>query len=305
MQVLKLTALVVFAIGARPARADIDNQKADKLFEEALALRQINPIQACAKFAEALTYNPQAIGTHLNVAKCDEDQGRIATAATRYREIIDRAVDQKLDEYRNEAQARLDAIAAYVPYVTISFAVAPPDGAKVVVDDRLVEIKGKTRIALDPGERKIVVSAPGWVSHTTTVVVAKKDDKSVELPALVKASANTRRTIGKVAVLSGGALIAASVGVALVARGRYNDAKERCPADADGTLICTSTDDLSALDSAKTLGNVGTVLGIVGLASAAVGGVLWWRSPTERRAGITSVEVFGGNATGVALHGRF
>ena len=288
------------------AVADIDNVKADKLFEEALALRKINPIQACAKFAEALTYNPQAIATHLNVAKCDEDQGRIASAVARYREIVDRAMEAKLDDYRKEAETRLAAIQDDVPYVTISFAVPPPQGVKVVVDDKVVEITGKTRIAIDPGERKIVVTAPGRVTHVTTLVIGKKDDKAVSLPALAKASANTLRTIGKISVLSGGALFVASVGVALVARGRYNDAKKRCPPDAMGTLVCTDPDDLTALDSAKTLGNVGTALGIVGLASAAVGGVLWWRSPSsERKAGVTRVEVFGGNTAGVALHGQF
>ncbi len=302
MSKLAATALM---LSATSAFADIDNAKADQLFKEALALRTVNPIQACAKFAEALTYNPQAIGTHLNVAKCDEDQGRIASAAEKYAEIIDRAREQKLDDFRKEAETRLDGLKDEVPHVTISFVDGAPEGVKVVIDDRVIKLDGKTRIAIDPGERKIVVTAPGRVNHVTTIVIARKDDKSIELPALALASANTRRTIGKITVLSGGVLLATSVAVALVARGRYNDAKDRCPADAEGTLVCSDADDLSALDSAKTLGNVGTVLGIVGLASAAVGGVLWWRSPTERRAGVTRVEVFGGNATGVALHGRF
>ena len=65
-------------------------------------------------------------------------------------------------------------------------------------------------------------------------------------------------------------------------------------------------DDLRAFDSAKTLGNVGTVIGIGGLVIAAAGGVLWWRaSAKERRAGITRLDVVQCETTGLALHGRF
>jgi len=299
-----MTKLLVLAIlsASAPAIAEIDNAKADQLFQEALALRAVNPAQACAKFAEALTYNLQAIGTHLNVARCDEEQGKIASAADRYAEIIDRARAQKLDDFLEEAERRLDAIKDEVPHVTISFGVAPPENARVVIDDRVIKIAGKTRVALDPGERKIVVTAPGRVTHVTTLIVAKRDDKAVVLPALAHTGGNSVRTFGKIAVGSGGALIVASVAVALVARGRYNEAKKTCPANDEGTLVCSDADDLASLDSAKTLGNVGTGLGIVGLASVAVGGVLWWRSPSERRAGVTRVEL---NSRGVAVHGRF
>lgn len=303
MQITKLIAGGLLVAVPRLATADIDNAKADKLFEEALALRKVNPLQACAKFAEALTYNPQAIATHLNVAQCDEQQGRIASAAAKYREIIDRAANQKLDDYRKEAQARLDAIGEDIPHLTLTFA-ERIDGIRVMIDDQVVDATG--RLEVDPGERKIAVSAPGRIGHVTTVLVARRDDKTIALPALQKAISTSRRTFGKVSLISGGALFAASVGVALIASRRYHDAADRCPADATGTLVCTTTEDLSALDSARTLGNVGTVIGIVGLAAAAAGGVLWWTAPSEQRTGVTRVGVTGGTHTaGVALHGRF
>ncbi len=307
MQGSKLLFVVVGVLAVTsPAQADIDNTKADKLFEEALKLRATSPAQACVKFAEALTYNPQAIATHLNVARCDEDQGRIASAAAKYREIIDRAANQKQDDYRAEAQSRLDALTEDIPHITLWFHAAAPEGAQVLVDDKTIEISGRTRIEVDPGERRVVVTAPGRVGWVSTVVLTKRDDKGIELPDLAKAQVSSRRLIGKLAVITGGVLFATSVGVALVARGRYNDAKQRCPADAGGTLICESADDLSKLDSAKTLGNVGTVIGIVGLAGAIAGGVWWWTAPTEKQPGIARIDVFGGSHTaGVALHGRF
>lgn len=305
MQGTKLL-VVLGALAASPAAADIDNAKADKLFEEALKLRATNPAQACAKFAEALTHNPQAIATHLNVARCDEDQGRLASAAAKYREIIDRAANQKQDDYRAAAQSRLDGLTEDIPHVTLWFRTTAPEGVKVLVDDKTIEVSGRTRIEVDPGERRIVVTAPGRVGWVSTLAIAKRDDKGVELPELAKAQVSSRKTIGKLTAITGGALVAASVGVALVARGRYNDAKDRCPADAGGTLVCASADDLSKLDSAKTLGNVGTVIGLVGLAGAIAGGVLWWTSPTEKQTGVARVDVFGGSHTaGVALHGRF
>jgi tetratricopeptide (TPR) repeat protein len=300
--------VVLGVLAAAPAAADIDNAKADKLFEQALKLRASDPAKACAKFTEALTYNPQAIATHLNVARCDEEQGRIASAAAKYREIIDRAANQKQDDYKAEAQSRLDALTEDVPHMTLWFHTGAPEGAKVLVDDKMIAISGRTRIEVDPGERRIVVTAPGRVGWVSTIVIAKRDDKGVELPELAKAQVgSSRRLVGKVTMITGGALFAASVGVALVARGRYNDAKKRCPADDDGVLVCTDADDLSKLDSAQTLGNVGTVIGIVGLAGAIAGGVLWWTAPTEKqRTGVARIDMFGSSHTaGLALHGRF
>lgn len=304
-RVHKQIALGVLVALPRLASADIDNAKADKLFEEALKLRESNPTLACRKFAEALTYNPQAIATHLNVAGCDEDQGRIASAAAKYREIVDRAANQKLEDYKAEAQSRLDALTEDIPHLTLWFKDAP-DGAVVMVDDKPIAISGRTRFEIDPGERRIVVTAPGRVGWESKVVIAKRDDKGVELPALAKVGGTSRKTIGKVTLIAGGAVFAASVGVALVARGRYNDAKTNCPADAEGTLVCTDPADLSAMDSARTLGNVGTVLGVVGIAGAIAGGVLWMTAPAEQRTGVARIDVFGGgHSAGVALHGRF
>jgi hypothetical protein len=137
----------------------------------------------------------------------------------------------------------------------------------------------------------------------TTLIIARLDDKAVVIPALAVAR-SPRRTIGKIALVTGGALLATSVGVALVALGRYNDAKERCP-EAAGQLVCMDPSDLRSLENAKGLGNVGTAIGVIGLVGVLAGGVLWWSSPSERSTGVTRVEVLGGQTTGLALRGRF
>jgi TctA family transporter len=169
-------------------------------------------------------------------------------------------------------------------------------------------MSGKTRIEVDPGERKIRVTAPGRASYATTIVLAKKDDKTIDIPALGKAGGNPRRTFGKIAVFSGAGLFAASIGVALIAKSRQDGAN--CMKDPNGgpDLICATADDLSKFDGAKTLGNVGTVIGTVGVVGAVVGTVLWLTAPAERtdRPRAARLDVFGdGNSAGVALRGRF
>src|SRR6266550_531597 len=95
---LLAVGLVVFA--ATSARADVDIPTADKTFDEGQKLK------------ESLGYNPNAVGTMLNVALCEQQAGHIGTAMKLFSEARDRGKEQNLGEHVKLAEQHIAEIAA-------------------------------------------------------------------------------------------------------------------------------------------------------------------------------------------------
>jgi len=299
-------AISTFAISMALAPA-ASADKAEDLFKEGVALRESNAEQACQKFEESLGFNPAAIGTLLSVAICDEERGRIASAVGKFRDVADRAREQNYGEYLRAAEAHLAALLPDLSHLTLTFAELAPE-TKVLLDDRVVGVEQMGKLAVDPGDRVIVVTAPGRVAYRTTVRIEKRETKTLEIPRLANSVVkSSRRTIGKITVAAGGAAIGTGIVLGLVARSRYNSAAEElCTKNAAGELVC-SGDGASRIESARTLGNVGTVVTLVGIGTALVGGALWWRSSTAERTGGVSYlgPQVGPGGAGVVAIGRF
>lgn len=301
----------------RGAAAEIDIKRADALFAEGLALRETDLGKACEKFRESMELNPQAIGTLLNVALCDEKQGRIASAVAKFSEARDRAKEQQLPEYIAAAQEHIDKLAPDVPKITLKFVEPPLPDTKIVVDEQVVALDKITQLPIDPGERVVVVSAPGRVTFKQTVTIAIRARETLEIPPLarsVRIVKSSRRTIGKITVASGIGVTAVGVTLGLVARSRWNAQFEPAIAgmpesapcmEVGGDLRC-SPEGFRATNRARTFGTVGTVVGVVGLATVAAGTVLWLTAPrdaTETHVGI--VPTISPDAVGVVAAGRF
>jgi hypothetical protein len=301
MRLVSVLALVLALMMAAPhvARAE-DVKKADRLFREGIALKGTNVTQACAKFEESLQYNAQAIGTLLNVALCDERLGRIASAVGKYREARDRAREQDLPEHLAAAEEKLAALEPDLPHVTITFTEPPTDGTQILIDDKILPLARAIRHPEDPGKRVIVVTAPGRVAFKTTIELRLRQVEEVVVPRLAPSAANTRRTLGKIITASGGLALATGITLGLVARSRYNSV------DCGALKMCDSNDDHLVTESARTLGNVGTVVGIVGLAAIGVGAYLWIRSPAAADAPkVSIVPGLGPDGGGILAIGRF
>jgi hypothetical protein len=269
---------VVLVAFARPALADIDNDQADKLFKQAVELRDKDPAKACELFEQALGFNPQAIGTRLNVALCDERLGRIASAVEKFSEVADRAREQKLDEYLRVAEERLAALGPDVPFVTITFAGALAPNTTVVIDDRVIPQDKLAKLAIDPGDRVVVVSAPGRVAYRKSIRILKHSTTTLEIPELTASVIkSSRRTIAKIGVAAGGGLAVSGIVLGLVARSRYNSTFD---AECDARNNVCSAQGASDIESARTLGNVGTAITVLGLGTAIAGGVLWYLAPS-------------------------
>jgi len=291
---------------ASTATADVDIAKADKLFAEGLALRDSNVEQSCAKFEESLTYNPQAIGTLLNVALCDEKLGRIASAVTKFSEARDRAKEQQLADHLKAAEEHIAALTPELPYLKIRFTSPPIADTKILVDDQVVPMAKVERFPVDPGERVIVVSAPGRLPHQVKIVIAKREEKEVEIGELAKSVTvkSSRRTIGIITTASGAAAIATGVVIGLVAKRRYDD--QFGPGLCEGDPVRCPPENQTQTENARTLGNVGTVVGAVGLAATGVGLYLWLRAPksTEQRQ-VSILPHVSPESAGLAAVGRF
>jgi tetratricopeptide (TPR) repeat protein len=264
------------------ASADPKVDRADELFAEGKALLESNLLQACAKFDESLRYNPAAIGTLLNVALCDEKLGRLASAVAKFSEARDRAQEQGLTQHVLAAEQHITTLEPDVPHLTIRLTESLPD-TKVLVDNRLVLLDALTSIAMDPGERVIVVSAPDRLPYRNQLIIGKAEHKEIIIPALARSVTirSSQRRIGQLLTLTGSAALGTGIGLGLYARNLYHKqfghtdpGDGLCTTDA----VCEPTGQKQT-QRARTLGNVATAIGGAGIVVAAIGAYLWYRAP--------------------------
>jgi hypothetical protein len=305
------TAVVLCAtLAASRAFAETDIKAADELFAKGLALRETNLEQSCSYFEQSLAKNPQAIGTLMNVALCDEKLGKIASAVEGFAEARDRAKEGNLPEYATEAEAHIAALAPDVPKVTIKFLGERPAGTRVLIGERVIgpeRYEGGKQVNVDPGELVIVVSAPGRLAFETKMLINKKEQKAIEVPELEKGITvkSSRRTVGIITTATGGAALITGAILGLVANNIYDKNHDKCTI-VDGADVC-DPEQQSETERARTIGNVGTVVGALGLAAAGVGIYLWLSAPdesTEQRR-VTIVPDITSDSAGLTAIGRF
>jgi len=306
----------VAALAGRAVAEPVNSAKvtrADQLFAEGKALLASNLLQACGKFDESLRENPAAIGTLLNVALCDEKLGRIASAVAKFTEARDRAIEQGLREHVRAAEDHIKALQPSIPHVAIKLAEQLP-GTTVVLDDAVIPVTALDHIAVDPGERVIVVSAPARLPYRTTLVIGKAEHRDVAIPVLAASIVvhSSLRRIGQISTIGGGVLMATGVGIGLYARDLY---RSQFGHQQAGDGLCDATNHCEAhgqsrTQRAHTLGNVGTAVGLIGVGVALAGGYLWLSSPGESSADpldkrVTIAPQLGPDGLGLAAVGRF
>ncbi|MBC7976717.1 MAG: hypothetical protein H7138_17220 [Myxococcales bacterium] len=308
-------AVLVIVVGVAPAHADdkLDPklEKADRLFDEGRALMESNLLQACDKFDQSLRENPAAIGTLLNVALCDEKLGRFASAVAKFSEARDRAKEQQLTEHQRAAEEHIAALEPSVPHLKLSLREMLPD-TKILIDDRVIPIASIADVAVDPGERVLVVSAPARLPYRTKLLVAKAERKTVVVPALARSVTVTssRRRIGQIVTVAGVLAIGTGAGIGVYADRLFDQQFEKeCTHDAVLGDRC-SPDGLRRTQRAQSLGNVGTIVGITGAAIGVAGAILWITAPSRRSLeandrAVTLVPQLGAESLGVVALGRF
>jgi hypothetical protein len=276
-------AAAFLAPGASLAQKPADaTQEAQRLFVEGReAVARGDRKAGCAKFRASLAL-AAVPNTIFNVAQCDEQDGRLLQALARWRQGLSLLAEG--DERLNVAKQRSEDVERRIPRLVLRLAPDAPPGSRVLVDGAEIGPTSLgTPVSVDPGERSVVVEAPGRQAQRASVRVAEGDRRELELTAgpassVVEAppppppgGGDVRRTLGFVAGGIGvaGFVVAGVTGGMLVSRNAEIEGK--CP-----NKVCSS-DGKDAIDSTGplfTANTIGWVAGIAGV-SAGVGLLLW------------------------------
>ena len=310
MRCLWLGFVGVMAV-AGIVRGDDNTSAADQKFAEAMKLREAGKEpDACVRFKESYALNPNAIGTILNIARCAEEEGKTGTAVRMFTEARDRAREQNLKPQTEAAEQHLGQLVDHVPHLALAFVEPLPPEAKIVVADRVVDAGSAGDIIVDPGDVRVVISAPGRVPYETTVKFEPKGDhehKAISVPKLAYPTTikNGRRTAGKVTAVAGAAIALGGVVIGIVARRDYNNATGPTHCTDLGSVRACDTEQLNAANRARDVGNIGTIVGLTGVAIGAAGVALWMLSPNRDEHAVAIVPTLSPTEAGLAAVGRF
>jgi tetratricopeptide (TPR) repeat protein len=319
-----MTIVLLAGLGPGPAAAqqDRDEAAAEKLFRQGRALMEQGDFdRACLAFEASHKLDP-ASGTLLNLALCNEEQGKVASAWALYREAEDLARREGQEKREAAARERARALQAELPRLLIEVA------AQGRVPGLSIEREGSAvdaalwgqAVYVDPGAHRIVARAPGYREWVAEIMIEKGEQASVEVPALQPGatetggsgedggasgkSGRTRRIVGLGAGGAGVAALAAGLGFGWSARSTWNDAFSSGLCDSDA-LTCSPAGQVQT-DRARSRALVSNILVAAGVALAATGVVLYVTAPGRaEKAGIAVVPVAGPGEIGVAVQGGF
>ena len=314
-------AAIAVAIGlgclAAPAHAD----RADQLFKKGKKLLgEKKYAEACRAFEQSDQLDP-SIGAKLNVARCFQEWGKLATAWRWYTDAETMAAGAK-DDRAPKIRELLADLDRHVPRLIVSLpADAATDHLVVRLDGAELELTSLgSEQRVDPGRHRIETVIDGAKqgrsvdlerggSAEVTLDVPVRPPQSVK-PVTTRAGGDddpvrTRRLLG-LGTGGGGVLLIGIAGiVTLRARGDYQHAlSAHC---SDNKDMCDEIGQ-TATHSARRRANISTGLTIAGLAAVGAGLYLYF---TARRAEAPEtghamyVAPSLGDATGVVVGGAF
>ena len=293
-------------------------QRAELLFREGReAVDRSDYATGCAKFAESLRLT-QRPGPLLNLANCEEHQGRFVSALAHWTDGI--ALLPAGDERVVAARQRVEALSRRIPRLTVVLAPSAPQGAKVTLDGAPISPAALgVPQPTDLGEHVVVAAAPGHSDARSTLLLGEGERREITVtPGMPVAAApstaappivapppppgsNGARTAGF--VIGGVGLAGVAVGAITggMTIGKKSTVDEEC-----GANRCTGQPAQDAASAGKTLSTVSTVAFIAGGVGLAAGVVLVLtsgphRAPTTATLGATPL--LGGGA--LSLGGSF
>jgi hypothetical protein len=326
-----LLLVISVALGASSASAQTrDPAAGEALFQEGRRLMKSGDYAAaCPKLEESLRLDP-AVGTLVNLAMCEEQNGRTATAWQHWRAAADQIPAS--DKRRATAVTRAAALEKSLARLTITLGPDASAEAEVKRDGvRLGKASLGLALPVDPGKHLVVVSAPGREPREYEVNVKARESQSltVEPGAEIKVAA---APVGEAAperwgdgpagnpvlvtqtppappekptpvlgwTLLGAGVVAGGVAgyFGLQALGARKDAEKDC---AGAGSVCRQSAQ-EALDRDKRSSLIADVGAGVGLVLASAGLYFILRTPDEKTTAAV-VPLPGGGA--INLNGRF
>jgi hypothetical protein len=174
---LGVAFVAAYASGSGIARGA--DPVAEGLYQEGRRAAQAHDwALACRKFQESHDREP-APGTLLNLADCEEKQGRFVEALAHF-EAASRLFK---DERSTFAVKRATAVGLRTPRLTLSLRSAPP---RTVVERDGMTVDAESLgspVAMDPGEHTIIVRSRGRSDVRTTVRLSEGERREIELAA--------------------------------------------------------------------------------------------------------------------------
>jgi len=155
-----------------PQRASAQPAAAEALFRAGReAVDRGDPQTACERFRESYRLET-AVGTLINIAMCEEQLGELSRAWAHYQEAVHALTGD--DRRRDTIIARLAALDARLPRVTIALAPsAPPDTRVAIGAIELTRASFDVALPYDPGQYVIEAAAPGYASRTYTLALVE------------------------------------------------------------------------------------------------------------------------------------
>jgi tetratricopeptide (TPR) repeat protein len=281
-----------------------------------------NYVEGCPKFDASFALDP-SIGSLLNIAKCHEHEGKIASAWADYQQAL--ALNR--DTHGAERQARLekiarDRIAALEPRLPkLQITVAqPPIGLKVLRDSREMPVASLGEaLPMDPGQHEVSASAPGYRTETRSVALEEGKTAALEIALVialvkeVKAAPPARGGVPVWAWVTGGAgiaLVSASIYFLTQDLAAIRELKSHCSPIADGNWFCKQDYDPAA-DNARKNRSLGLFIGlgsagVIAIGAAVVGIAQARRAREPPAAASVSISPWAGSqGGGIVAQGGF
>ena len=311
IRVLAILALVL----PLAARAD-DRAKAVALFDEGQReMKAGNFEKACEAFRQSLALKIDS-GTRGSLARCYEKVGKVASAYKLW-VVLSATAPERL---RPDALANAKNLEPRLPYIVVKLAPNAPQQIQITLNGEPIEWKPDEPQPIDPGTYALEAKATSFPTFrkSFTAVEGKTEDVAIPFaptkPADIAPEPRPRppeptptttssrgRTLGIALIAAGGALAIGGGVLGIVAKGRYDDAKDICGGNIDACDPARTADAQDKVDSARSAGTFSTLSFIAGGAAIVGGVVLFVRSPTKQPSTISLVPT--GN--GIAITGGF
>lgn len=291
---------------AQPIAPSNELDKASQLFAQGrqLLVEQDDAAGACAKFREAIDYDPNGDGIMLNLGLCNELLGKYKTALYWFRRAQTRASESNAPDDERAAREHTTALASKV--ATVAIAITGTDArAEVRIDGEVIKPEDFPRVEVDPGHHALDAGAPGMRTvhqefdvegrggQTLAIELVPGDNRVVVDPG------RPRKRIAIGVACGGGALWVAAGGYSLYEKSKY-DATATAAAMGDKAALAETR---RASDRAATYGTGLFVAGSLVIAGAAV---IYLTAPSRQVIDRTVlVPVVDRDGVGVAASGRF
>jgi hypothetical protein len=312
---------------------------AEQMFQEGRRLMQETRYEeAIAKFQASFELDPGS-GAQGNIALCYERMGKLASAWGHYRETAARAKREGNAERARVALQRATALEPRLPRLRIRLSTQhkvdlPADLAIERNGMPVPEALLDTAVYVDPGQYRVVATAPGRSPFSATVRLGVAEERTVEIPVLAPVAepatrtstspaddrnpgvpltgATTpgaepgrgRRVAGLITGGAGLAVLAVGIGVGANATALWDEAFESGACNAM-TLMCTP-DGQAQTDDARTRARASNVLFGAGVVAIAAGAILYFTAPRASSQRAARLVPFTADDTfGMAMIGGF